>query len=181
MSVETVARRYAGALADVVTNAGEAEAIKTELKTWQEMFDTNHDLHSAFHNPSIAYNSKENVLESLIAKTNPSKTTANFLRVLLRNNRLTEISTINETFDAVLEARNGVVSASVISARELSDVEKTELKASLAKATGGKDIRLNFEIDESVIGGAITRVGSTVYDGSIRTQLELLKEEMIKR
>ncbi|MEZ5347067.1 MAG: ATP synthase F1 subunit delta [Pyrinomonadaceae bacterium] len=181
MSVETVARRYAGALADVVTTAGDAETVKTELKTWQEMFDSNRDLHSAFYNPAIAHNSKEKVLESLIAKTNPSKTTANFLRVLLRNNRLTEISTINETLDSVLEARNGVVSATVTSARELSEGERSELRASLAKVTGGSDIRLNFEIDESVIGGAITRVGSTVYDGSIRTQLELLKEEMIKR
>ncbi|MCB1023604.1 MAG: ATP synthase F1 subunit delta, partial [Acidobacteria bacterium] len=163
MSVETVARRYAGALADVVTNAGEAEAIKTELKAWQEMFETNHVLHSAFHNPAIAHNSKERVLESLIAKTNPSKTTANFLRVLLKNNRLIEISTINEKLDAVLEARNGVISASVTSARVLTEAEKAELRASLAKVTGGTDIRLDFEIDESVIGGSITRVGSTVY------------------
>ena len=66
------------------------------------------------------------------------------------------------------------------SSRELSEAEKAELGASLGKMTGGKEIKLSFEIDESVIGGAITRIGSTVYDGSVKTQLELLKEKMIK-
>ncbi len=180
MSVETIARRYASALADVVTNSDEVVAVQSELKSWQSMLDENAELRSAFHNPAIAHNSKERVLESLIEKSKPSKTTANFLRVLLKNNRLTEIDTISEKLDSVLDERGGVVLAKVTSARELSDSEKEDLKANLAKATGGKDIRLSFEIDESVIGGAITRVGSTVYDGSVRTQLDLLREQMIK-
>ena len=180
MSVETVARRYANALADVVTKSGDVETVKSELRTWQEMLNANRDLHNAFHNPSIAHANKEKVLESLIEKSKPSAQTANFLRVLLKNNRLTEIDSIDEKLVSVLEERSGVVSAKVISSRELSDSEKSDMKTNVAKATGGKDIRLNFEIDESVIGGAITRVGSTVYDGSVKTQLELLKEQMIK-
>lgn len=180
MSVETVSRRYATALADVVVNTSEVESVKSELLDWQEMINSNHDLHSAFHNPSIPSANKEKVLESLIARSMPSKTTANFLRVLLKNNRLTEISSINEKLDSVLDERAGVISATVTSSRELSDSERDEMKANLAKVTGGKEIRLNFEIDETVIGGAITRVGSTVYDGSVKSQLELLKEQMIK-
>ncbi len=180
MSVETVARRYASALADVVMKSAETETVQTELKTWEEMLGGNSDLHNAFYNPAIAHNSKEKVLESLIERSKPSKTTANFLRVLLKNNRLTEINAINEKFDSVLAERNGVISASVTSTRELSETEKADLKANLAKITGGKEIKLDYKIDETIIGGAITRVGSTVYDGSVRTQLELLKQQMIK-
>jgi F-type H+-transporting ATPase subunit delta len=180
MSVETVARRYASALADVVMKSGEKDVVQTELKTWEGMIRANRELYNAFYNPAIAQKSKEKVLEKILAKSNPSKTTANFLRVLLRNNRLTEINTINEKFDLVLADRSGVISASVTSSRELSEGEKNELKANLAKLTGGKEIKIDYKIDESIIGGAITRVGSTVYDGSVKTQLELLKNQMIK-
>lgn len=180
MSVETVARRYAGALADIVMQADETETVQTELKTWEEMLTTNLDLRNAFYNPAIAHQSKEKVLESIINRANPSKTTANFLRVLLKNNRLTEIKAINEKFDTVLDERKGVISASVTSSRELTETEKAEMQANLAKLTGGKEIRLEYKIDENIIGGAITRVGSTVYDGSVKTQLELLKQQMIK-
>lgn len=179
MSVETVARRYAGALADIVIKTGETEPVKTELKTWEEMMSSNSELLEAFRNPAIAHASKEKVLENLIAKTKPTKTTANFLRVLLRNSRLTEISEINERFANVLDERNGVISASVTSARPLSESEKTDLQASLAKLTGGKKINLKFIIDETIIGGVITRVGSTVYDGSVKTQLEELRNELV--
>lgn len=180
MSVETVARRYASALADVVIKSGEKDVVQSELKTWEEMLRSNSDLYNAFYNPAIAHNSKEKVLETLLAKSGPSRTTANFLRILLRNNRLTEINAINEKFDSVLDERSGVVSASVTSSRQLSEGEKNELKANLAKLTGGKEIKIDYKIDENIIGGAITRVGSTVYDGSVKTQLELLKNQMIK-
>ena len=179
MSAETVARRYAGALADIVIKTGETEPVKTELKTWEEMMSSNSELLNAFRNPSIAHASKEKVLEGLIAKTKPTKTTANFLRVLLRNSRLTEISEINERFASVLDERNGIISAEVISARPLSEAEKTDLQTNLAKLTGGKKINLNFNIDENIIGGVITRVGSTVYDGSVKTQLEELRNQLV--
>lgn len=178
MSTETVARRYAGALADIVIKTGETEPVKTELKTWEEMMSSNSELLQAFRNPSIAQANKEKVLEGLIAKTKPTKTTANFLRVLLRNSRLTEISEINERFANVLDERNGIISASVTSARPLSEAEKTDLQTNLAKLTGGKKINLNFNIDENIIGGVITRVGSTIYDSSITTQLENLRAEL---
>lgn len=180
MSVETVARRYASALADVVMSSGDTETVKGELKTWGNMLSSNRELNGVFYNPAIAQNSKEKVLESLLNRSKPSNVTANFLRVLLRNNRLTEIDAINERLDSVLDERSGVVAAKVTSSRELSDGERAELKANLAKLTGGKEINIEYKIDESIIGGAITRVGSTVYDGSVKTQLELLKSKMIK-
>jgi F-type H+-transporting ATPase subunit delta len=178
MSVETIARRYGTALADVVLKTGETQSVSSELKGWEEMLASSSDLRSALANPAIAHLDKAKVLESLIAKTNPSKTTANFLRVLQRNSRLTELSEINEKFAAVLEERSGHVAAEVTSARELSADQKGELKSNLEKLTG-KQVQLNFGIDENIIGGVVTRVGSTVYDGSVRTQLENLKEQLV--
>ncbi len=178
MSVETIARRYGTALADVVLKTGEVSTVSSELKAWEEMLNSSDDLRSALANPAIAHLDKEKVLESLIAKSNPSRTTANFLRVLLRNSRLTDLREINDKFASVLEERSGHIAAEVISARELSADQKGELKANLEKLTG-KQVQLNFGIDESIIGGVVTRVGSTVYDGSVRTQLENLREELI--
>ena len=128
MSVETIARRYGTALADVVLKTGETETVRSELKSWEEMMASSADLQTALANPSIAHLDKEKVLESLIAKTNPSKTTANFLRVLQRNSRLTELAEINDRFAAVLEERSGQVAATVTSARELSADQKEHLQ-----------------------------------------------------
>jgi F-type H+-transporting ATPase subunit delta len=178
MSVETVARRYATALADVVLKSGETETVKKELKLWEDLIKSNSDLQTVFANPSIAHLGKEKVLEGLLAKTKPSKTSGNFLRVLLRNGRLTELGEINEKFASVLDERGGIVSAEVISARPLSDAQKKEFQVNLARLTG-KKVNLNFNIDENIIGGVVTRVGSTVYDGSVKTQLENLKQELI--
>ena len=178
MSAETISRRYATALADVVTKSGETESIKNELKMWEQLMATNADLQSAFRNPAIAHSNKEGVLEALLQKAKPSTTTSNFLRVLLRNGRLTELSVINERFAAVLEERSGSVAAEVTSARELADAQRNELKANLERITG-KQVKLNFTVDPNLIGGVVTRIGSTVYDGSVKTQLENLKEELI--
>jgi F-type H+-transporting ATPase subunit delta len=178
MSVETVARRYATALADVVMKSGETEIVKRELKSWEELIKGNTNLQSVLANPAIAHLSKEKVLESLLAKAKPSKTTANFLRILLRNSRLTELAQINEKFASVLDERSGIVTAEVTSARALSEAEKAEFQANLARLTG-KKVNLNFNINENIIGGVVTRVGSTVYDGSVKTQLENLKQQLI--
>jgi len=178
MSIETVARRYATALADVVVKSKETESVKSELKQWEEMIASSSELESAFSNPVIPHLKKEKVLEGLLAKTKPSKTTANFLRVLLQNSRLTDLKAINERFAVVLDERSGVVSAEVTSSRELTDSEKTELKSNLEKLTG-KRVNADFSTDDSLIGGVVTRVGSTVYDSSVRTQLENLKAELI--
>ena len=178
MSVETIARRYGTALADVVIKTGETETVKAELKTWEEMMTSSADLLSAFSNPAIAHLDKEKVLESLISNAAPSRTTANFLRVLLKNNRLTELGDINDKFVAILEERGGIVAAHVTAARELSDDQKAELRSNLEKLTG-KKVQLNFEINKEIIGGVVTRIGSTVYDSSVKTQLENLKEQLI--
>lgn len=178
MSVETVARRYAVALADVVTKSGETQIVTDEMKSWEELMTSNADLRTAFRNPAISQADKEKVLNNLIERAKPGKTTANFLRVLLRNGRLNEIGEINQKFASVLEERGGVVSANITSARELSDAQKNDVLLNLELLTG-KRMNLEFDIDDSLIGGIVTRIGSTVYDGSVKTQLQELKQQLI--
>lgn len=177
MSVETVARRYAVALADA-TGASDVNTVKTELKTWEEMIGANADLANAFSSPVVPAAKKGAILEGLLGKAKPSKTTSNFLRVLLQNNRLSELAKINERFAQVLDERSGVVAAEVTSSRDLTEAERSELKASLEKLTG-KRVDPTYGIDSSLIGGVVTKIGSTVYDSSVKTQLENLKAELV--
>ena len=178
MSTETIARRYSTALADIVLSSGETETVKTELAAWRDIFAANSNLPTVFSNPAIAHKSKENVLESLIASANPTRTTANFLRILLRNGRLGELGAINRRFESVLEERGGVVSAEITSARDLPESERGAFQTNLEKLTG-KKVNISYAINADLIGGVVTRIGSTVYDGSVKTKLENLREELI--
>ena len=178
MSIETVARRYASALADVAIKTGETETVRAELRAWEQMIAGSAELENAFANPSIPAAKKEAILEGLLNRASSSRTTSNFLRVLLQNGRLTDLPFVNERFEAVLEERGGVVSGDVISAHELDEAAKRELTANLQKLTG-KNVKLNFAINKDIIGGVVTRVGSTVYDSSVRTQLENLREQLV--
>lgn len=180
MSSETVSRRYAAALADVVAKTGETETVLDELKGWEDLIASNADLKNAFANPSINHQKKENVLEALIQKTAPARSTANFLRVLLMNGRLGELDSINDRFIHELEDRSGLVHGYVSSAHELSEDERAEMMANLEKVTG-KKVRLDFDINKDLIGGVVARVGSTVYDNSVRTKLEHLKEQLLEK
>ena len=133
---------------------------------------------NVFSNPAISHVNKEKLLEELLAKSRPSKTTANFLRILLRNDRINEIGEIHDRFASVLEERKGVVSAEITSARELPESERAAFQANLEKLTG-KKVNIKFVTNSDIIGGVVTRIGSTVYDGSVRTKLDTLKEQLI--
>jgi len=178
LSSQTVARRYASALADVVIVQGEQREVQNELAMWETMIKQNPPLQEVFRNPTIPYDQKRNALNELIKRTKVRPTTANFLQVLLRNQRLTEISEINRRFLQVLDDRAGVVGAHVTSARPVPDSAKRSLEQKLLAMTG-KQVRLTFSTDEALIGGIVTRIGSTVYDGSVRNQLQQLGERLI--
>jgi F-type H+-transporting ATPase subunit delta len=177
MSGELAARRYAGALADVV--AGNSGGVQNELKNWETMMQDSGDLLSLFKHPAIQYEQKSNVLESLLSKAKPEKTTANFLRILLRNQRLGDLAAINKAFEEVLAERSNEQTAHVTTARELSAGEQADLQQNLLKLTGRK-VNLQTAVDKSLIGGMVTRIGSTVYDSSVKTQLEELKQKLTK-
>ncbi|HKV34113.1 MAG TPA: F0F1 ATP synthase subunit delta, partial [Pyrinomonadaceae bacterium] len=91
MSIQTVARRYASALADVVIERREEREVQKEIEVWASMIDSNPQLKEVFANPTVAYDQKQTVLEELISRTRVRETTASFLRVLLRNQRLAQL------------------------------------------------------------------------------------------
>ena len=177
MSVQTVARRYAFALADVVAESGEAREVQQELKAWEQMLATNDSLRVAFANPTVPLDQKRAVLNRLIEISRPRATTTNFLKVLLQNQRLTELAEINKKFDQVLDERAGLVAATVTTARPIPRDVHDRLEGTLASLTG-KKVRIDFETDPELLGGVVTRIGSTVYDGSVRNQLQQIKEKM---
>jgi F-type H+-transporting ATPase subunit delta len=177
LSVQAVARRYAVALADVVTTRGEAREVQGELSAWAEMMQGNALLLEVFRNPTIPQEQKRRVLEALIARGRVRQTTANFLQVLLQNHRLADLQVINEAFARELDRRSGIVSAQVTTARPVPARVQESLSARIGELTGSR-VRLNFGVDEGLIGGVVTRVGSTVYDGSVRSQLDQIKQKM---
>jgi len=177
MSVQTVARRYAFALADVVLEQGEAHEVQQELKVWEQMLQSNENLRVVFANPTIPLEQKRGVLHRLIELARPRPTTANFLKVLLQNQRLTELVEINKKLEQVLDDRAGLVAATVTTARPIPNDVNSRLQVALTSLTGRK-VRINFVTDPELIGGVVTRIGSTVYDGSVRNQLQLIREKM---
>lgn len=177
MSIQTIARRYASALADVVIDRGEAKEVQQELQQWSELLQANASLQEVFRNPTIPLDKKRAVLKQLIDRTKPRPTTANFLKVLLQNQRLTEVPEINRKFADTLDERAGMVAATVTSARPVPQEVQARLTEKLMSVTQ-KKVRLNFEQDPELIGGLVTRIGSTVYDGSVRNQLDQIKERM---
>ncbi len=172
-----VARRYATALADVVMAHGEAREVQEELLAWQRMIEEHHELLEVFRNPTVHRDQKRKVLETLITRTRVRRTTANFLRVLLQNHRITELGEINRRFAEELDARAGVISAQVTTARPLDEESQARLRQRLKEVTG-REVRLQFAVDPDLIGGVITRIGSTIYDGSVRGQLQAVRERL---
>ena len=177
MSIQTIARRYAAALADVVLERGEANLIQQELQQWSQLILGNENLQEVFRNPTIALDNKRAVLKQLIERTKPQQTTANFLKVLLHNQRLAELPEINRKFAEILDQRAGMVAATVTTARPVPQEIQARLSEKLVSVTN-KKVRLNFEQDPELIGGLVTRIGSTIYDGSVRSQLQQIKEKM---
>ncbi len=178
MSAQTVARRYAAALADVVVERGEAREVQGELSAWHEMMRTSEQLTEVFSNPTIPFDQKRRVLDSLIARARPRPTTINFLKLLVQNHRLMNLGEINERFAQELDRRSQIVSAQVTTARTLPLGEQERLRMRISELTGSR-VRLSFDTDDALIGGVVTRVGSTIYDGSVRSQLQRIKEQMI--
>lgn len=177
MSSQTIARRYASALADVIGERGEESTVQSELGSWEKLIAENRLLLEALSNPTVSYEQKARVLNELLERTKVSSTTGNFLRLLLRNQRLVALPQVNVRLAEILEERAGVVSVQVMSARPLSDSVKEQLRERLGQLTG-RTARLTFQTDESLLGGIVTRIGSTIYDGSVRNQLKRLREEL---
>jgi len=177
LSLQTVARRYAQALADVVIERREEREVQNEIQSWASMIDANPHLKDFFANPIGPYDKKQAALEELISRSRVKETTASFFRVLLRNQRLAQLPEIATRFGQVLDERGGVVAAEITTARPIPEELKKTLHETLASATG-RTVRLTFATDETIIGGLVARIGSTIFDGSVENQLERLAADL---
>jgi len=136
------------------------------------------ELNAFLANPSIARAAKHSAIEALVARMGASRTLRNYLFVIVDQRRAAMLAEIQEAFSRLLDARQGIVQATVTSATELTPQERAELAAALTKLTGEK-VQAQYTTDAQLIGGAVVRIGSTIYDGSVRTQLERMRTRMI--
>src|SRR5215210_5370405 len=177
MSVSRIARRYAEAIVDVAIAHKQVEQVEDELRSLGELVGSNRELYQVFASPIISLANKRRVLDAIIERARPSQIVANLLRVMLSHYRLHHINAVYEQFRREMNERRGVVSAEVVTAQPIGPSERDTLSRRLAEMTG-KQVELQFKTDPALIGGTVTRVGSVVYDGSIRTQLQEIKERL---
>ena len=172
----TVTNTYARAFADVVM-ANRLDAART-LAEAQQVAGLARDskaLREVWEAPSIPAEQKRAVLDSIVQKAGLSRPVRNFVAVLIDKRRTRFLSDIVAQFAQELNHRLGFAEAAITTARELNADERVELEGDLARVTG-KNIRAKYAQDRTILGGAIARVGSTVYDGSVKGQLERLKQ-----
>jgi len=175
--LRSLARRYAEALADVALEQGNAELVKKELAGFLGLMAKSADLRNFLASPAVPGGSKQAVIEKLIARLGASKALRNFLFVVVENHRSTLLPQIQEAFEEELNARLGVTEVQVATARELTAQEKAELTRVLGQLTG-KRVEARYALDPELIGGAVVRIGSTIYDGSVREQLNRLRTRL---
>ncbi len=170
--------RYGRSLADVVLQSGEEKAVTEELLMYADIFQAVPDLLLAFDSPAVPRDSKEKILSELMSKYPVSITTANFLKVLLSHNRIRFFKEILDLYLKTVNERKGIVTAQVSAAAPISEDNLSRLRSMLSEVTG-KTVTLSVRTDSSLLGGIVIQIGSTVYDGSIRTQLTELKQRLM--
>jgi F-type H+-transporting ATPase subunit delta len=171
--------RYANAFADVVTVAKlDTVAIDQKLTDFLATWNGSPELREFFENPAIAVNEKVAILDKLNAKIGMQKELRNLIAVLISNNRIAQVSEVAESYRRLLQEQMGVHSAEIVTARELDAKEREALLAEVSKLAGGK-VEARFKLDASILGGTVVRLGSTVYDGSVRGRLDRLRDSLI--
>jgi F-type H+-transporting ATPase subunit delta len=172
-----VSSRYAAALADVALEQNSAERVKGDLAAFADAFSSSADLRNVLESPAVGNDVKQRVVDALAAYMDLAPAVRNFVHLLVKHRRTELLREIQQAFDKELNARLGIAEAHITSARALNDGEKEQLVGALARRTG-KKIEAHFHEDESLVGGAVVRVGSVVYDGSVREQLTRLREQL---
>jgi F-type H+-transporting ATPase subunit delta len=172
----SVTNTYARAFADVVFGSRlDPDKTLREAQSLTELVASSKELRQVWEAPSIPAEQKRGVLDAIVARAKISRPVRNFVAVLIDHRRIGSLGPIVEQFELELNQRLGFAEAEITSARELSDAERRTLEARVEKLTG-KKVRAQYVRDESILGGAIVKVGSTIYDGSIKGQLERIKE-----
>lgn len=177
--MSVVALRYAHAFASVVVSQKiDGAAVEQQLRDFSETFRGSRELQEVLMNPAIAEEQKLKVLDAIAGKLGMMAPVRNFIAVIMDNQRLAELDEILSEYHAVADEQSGMAEAEITSAHALNDADRNELEAQVAKLAGGR-VRATYRQDPSLLGGAVVRIGSTVYDGSIRAQLQQLKQKLV--
>jgi F-type H+-transporting ATPase subunit delta len=174
----SVASTYARAFADVVMDTHlNADRSIAELRTLASLLAESADLRRVWENPAIPAEQKRKVLDVVAQRDEISKQVRNLVAILIDHRRVPFLDAIIRQVEKELDARLGFAEAEITSARALADAEKREFEMQVGKLTG-KKVRAHYAQDATLLGGAVLRIGSTIYDGSVKGQLERLKESI---
>ena len=173
------AARYARALADVVLEARLNPAeVQQQLEDFAATFAGSKELREVLLNPSLPTGKRVAILDAVNRLIGCGPKVRNFLAVLISRERLAALSEIVEEYRLEMNRRLDISDAEVVTARRLQDQERAKIEQEVAELAGTR-VNATFRQDKSLIGGAIVRIGSTIYDGSVRGRLERLKERLV--
>ncbi|MFZ0771159.1 MAG: ATP synthase F1 subunit delta [Candidatus Sulfotelmatobacter sp.] len=172
----SVASAYARAFADVVLSSHlDAGRSLAELRVIASLLAESSELRRVWENPAVPAEQKRSLLDAIAERDGISKQVRNLAAILIDHRRVHFLGPVIKQLEKELDARLGFAEAEITSVRELGGAEKREFEAQVAKLTG-KKVRARYGQDPSLLGGAVVRVGSTIYDGSVKGQLERMKE-----
>lgn len=174
----SISRRYAKALLAIGVETKEFEKIGKELEQFTALMK-HKDLSETLENPSYVLSKRKAVLDALVKRTGVSRTMRNFLMLLADRGRTSYIAAISREYQVMADEHAGQIRAEVATATPLDPASVTRLKSALEKKTG-KRIILEQKTDAELIAGTVTKIGSMVYDGSIRTRLQQMRQTLLE-
>lgn len=173
------AARYARAFADVVASARlDAAGLDRQFRDFLATWDGSAELREVFLNPAVPAAQKVAVLDKLNTRMGLQRELRNLIAVLINHDRIGAVHEIAAAWRAEMQERMGIRQAEIVTARELNEGERAELVAGVGKLAGSR-VEPTFKLDPAIIGGTVVRIGSTVWDGSVRGRLERLKEALV--
>jgi F-type H+-transporting ATPase subunit delta len=178
VSAPIVARRYAQALLELGVAQGNLDKLVDDLETVAGAWETSQDLRNALENPLVAQAAKKAVMSELVEQIGASPATRNALLLLVDRRRITILPYVARTLRQLADAQKGIVRAEVTTATPLGEAYYTRLQAQLEKMTG-KHVVVDKVTDPSLIAGVVTRIGDRIFDGSLRTRLQSVRDALM--
>ena len=169
--------RYARALFELAVDSGQVDKVESDLSSFKALLHESEDLTRLVKSPVFSADDQENALTAVLSKTDFAELSKNFFSLIARNRRLFAVEHMISDFTALLANHRGEVTAYVSTASELNEEQLSALKDSLQKSVG-QNIRVEADVDPSLLGGLVVKVGSRMIDNSIRTKLDSIKNAM---
>ena len=179
MIAGSLARRYARALFDVGADKGTFEKIGDEIDALARAYESSRDLVEALTNPIFPRSQRRSVLEAVLERAGASQTVRHFVLLLLEAERIPYLPAIARELRGLVDQKAGRVHAEVTSAGALEVGQVNKIQSALERLSG-KTVVLEARQDPALLGGVVAKIGDTVYDGSVRTQLELMRERFLQ-